>query len=119
VLPILAEHVETWAGPELLRVDRKEQRINGATVHQAFVRARGRLGLTLSSHDVRHTGSTMAAAAGASPAGLKRRPGHSTTAAALRYMHAIEGRDQRSRPPCLTWPSSGTGLRSPARLALY
>jgi integrase len=64
VLPIVVEHVEKWAGPELLFVDRDGRRINGATIYQAFVRARQRLGLSLSFHDLRHTGSTMAASAG-------------------------------------------------------
>jgi integrase len=94
VLPIVAEHVEKWAGPELLFVGRDGRRINGATVYQAFVRARERVGLSLSFHDLRHTGSTMAAAAGASLADLKRRLGHSTSSAALRYMHPVEGRDR-------------------------
>ena len=73
---------------------RNGQRINGATAYQAFVRARERVGLSMSFHDLRHTGSTMAAAAGASLAYLKRRLGHSTSSAALRYMHPVEGRDR-------------------------
>jgi hypothetical protein len=36
----------------------------------------------------------MAAAAGASLADLKRRLGHSTSSAALRYMHPMDGRDR-------------------------
>jgi hypothetical protein len=36
----------------------------------------------------------MAAAAGASLADLKRRLGHSTSSAALRYMHPVDGRDR-------------------------
>ncbi len=94
VLPVVAEHVEKWAGPVYLFVDESGDRINGATIYQAFVRARKRLGLSLSFHDLRHTGSSMAAAAGASVADLKRRLGHSTSSAALRYMHPVEGRDK-------------------------
>jgi integrase len=64
-------------------------------VYQAFVRARSRVGLPgLSFHDLRHTGQTLAAATGATLADLKRRLGHSSAAAVLRYLHAVEGRDQ-------------------------
>ena len=90
--PIVAEHVEKWAGLELLFVGEDGRRINGATVYQAFVRARQRVGLSLS--DLRHTGSTMAAAAGASLADSKRWPGHSTSTAARRYLHPMDGRDR-------------------------
>ena len=45
-------------------------------------------------HDLRHTGATLAAQAGATLADLMARVGHSTPAAALRYQHAAAGRDQ-------------------------
>lgn len=41
-------------------------------------------------HDLRHTGNTLAAIAGASPAELMRRMGHSSTAAAQAYIHTAE-----------------------------
>lgn len=44
-------------------------------------------------HDLRHTGATMAAMAGATLAELQARLGHSSVNAALRYQHAIQGRD--------------------------
>jgi integrase len=94
ILPVVAEHARTWAGPTLFFVDAHGQRLNGDTVYKAFVRARRKVGITISFHDLRHTGSTLAASAGASLADLKRRLGHSTSAAALRYMHAIDGRDK-------------------------
>jgi len=45
-------------------------------------------------HDLRHTGATMAARAGATLAELQERLGHSSVDAALRYQHAARGRDQ-------------------------
>jgi len=45
-------------------------------------------------HDLRHTGLTMAAQAGATIADLMARAGHSTVQAASRYQHAAGGRDQ-------------------------
>ena len=44
-------------------------------------------------HWLRHTGSTLAAASGASVADLQRRLGHSTASAALIYQHAAQSRD--------------------------
>lgn len=115
VLPIVAEHVEKWAGPELLFVGRDDRRINGATVYRAFVRARERVGLSLSFHDLRHTGSTMAASAGASLADLKRRLGHSTSSAACATCTRWRAGTGRSRRPSPTLRSWGTVRLSPAR----
>jgi integrase len=94
VLPVVTEHGEKWAGPVHFFVDAQGRRLNGATVYRAFVRARAKVGLSVSFRDLRHTGSTLAASAGASLADLKRRLGHSTSSAALRYMHAVDGRDK-------------------------
>jgi integrase len=46
-------------------------------------------------HDLRRTGATLAAATGATHADLVARIGHSTPAMALRYQHAVHGRDQQ------------------------
>ena len=54
-------------------------------------RAAGRPDLRF--HDLRHTGATLAAAAGATIAELMRRLGHSTAQAAMRYQHATDDRD--------------------------
>lgn len=93
VLPILEAHLEEFAGPEFFTVGRDGKRARGNTVYQAFVRARNKVGVDISFHDLRHTGQTLAASTGASLADLKQRLGHSSNAAAQRYMHAVEGRD--------------------------
>jgi len=72
---------------------RDGRQTRGNTIYQAFVRARNKVGLTIAFHDLRHTGQSLAAATGASLVDLKKRLGHSSTAAAQRYMHAVEGRD--------------------------
>jgi integrase len=41
-------------------------------------------------HDLRHTGRTLAALAGATQAELMQRLGHSTAAAALGYLHTTQ-----------------------------
>ena len=45
-------------------------------------------------HDLRHTGNTMAAGAGAGLRELMDRMGHSTTRAAMVYLHATDERQQ-------------------------
>ena len=46
-------------------------------------------------HDLRHTGNTFSAEAGASRAELMSRMGHSSARAAKVYLHARDGRDQQ------------------------
>jgi len=45
-------------------------------------------------HDLRHTGATLAAQAGATTAELQARLGHSTAAASQLYQHEAKGRDR-------------------------
>lgn len=45
-------------------------------------------------HDLRHTGATLAAQAGATTAELQARLGHATSDAAMIYQHAAKGRDR-------------------------
>lgn len=94
VLPILAEHVATWAGPRRVFVGRTGAPMRGDAVRQAFARARTRVGMEgFTFHDLRHTGQTLAAATGATVKDLMRRLGHASPVAAYRYLHAVDGRD--------------------------
>jgi integrase-like protein len=116
VLPIVAEHVVKWAGPELLFVGRDGRRINGATVYRAFVRARERVGLSLSFHDYGTRGRRWRQRRGASLADLKRRLGHSTSSAALRYMHPMEGRDREIAAALSDLAKLGDGAPLPRKV---
>lgn len=93
VSSVLQHHATEFAGPDYFFVDRYGTRVRSNAVYQAFVRARKKVGVDISFHDLRHTGQSLAAATGASLVDLKKRLGHSSTAAAQRYMHAVEGRD--------------------------
>ena len=93
VLPLLREHAAEFAGPEFFCVGRDGKRMRGNTIYQAFVRARNRVGVQIAFHDLRHTGQSLAASTGATVEDLKKRLGHASSAAALRYIHAVEGRD--------------------------
>lgn len=96
VVPVLREHMEQFAGQDRVFVGNDGEPLRGNTLYQAFVRARGRVGLDwLTLHDLRHTGSTLAAQSGATLADLMLRLGHSTPAAAQRYLHTVEGRDRQ------------------------
>jgi integrase len=46
------------------------------------------------THDLRHTGNTLAAATGASTRELMHRMGHASVRAALIYQHATQDRDR-------------------------
>jgi len=94
VLPVLAEHMNRFAGRERVFVGRDGSPMRGDAVRQAFTRARDKVGMTrFTFHDMRHTGQTLAAATGATLKDLMRRLGHASPAAAQRYLHTVEGRD--------------------------
>jgi integrase len=68
---------------------------SSSTMHKAFHEARAAAGRSdLRFHDLRHTGATLAAAAGATVAELMARIGHTTPDMAMRYQHATAERDQ-------------------------
>lgn len=95
VLPVLKAHLEQYAGPRRLFVSSTGGLMPGDTLTQAFSRARDRVGMDgFRFHDLRHTGQTLAAATGATLADLMKRLGHSSPAAAMRYLHTVNGRDE-------------------------
>lgn len=95
VLPVLDAHLEEHAGPRRLFVSTSGGPMAGDTLTQAFSRARDRVGMDgFRFHDLRHTGQTLAAATGATLADLMKRLGHSSPAAAMRYLHTVNGRDE-------------------------
>jgi integrase len=68
------------------------------------------------THDLRHTGATLAAQTGASLADLMKRLGHSSVAAARRYMHAVDGRDREIAQALSTLAGHGDVARLPKRI---
>ena len=119
ILPVLAEHLDLWAGDKRVFVGRTGEPMRGDAIRQAFTRARTKVGMSdFRFHDLRHTGQTLAAATGATLADLKKRLGHASNAAALRYLHAIDGHDgdialRLSRIAEPTPDSSPDGGRAP------
>ena len=96
VIPLVREHVNCYAGTERVFVGRSGEAMRGDAIRLAFDRARREVGLDhLRFHDLRHTGQTLAAEAGASLADLMRRLGHSSMVAAKRYLHATDSRDRQ------------------------
>lgn len=98
VVPALQKHMDDFVsrGQESLLFPAADgqSHLQPTVFSAAFRRARSAAGREdLRVHDLRHTGATLAAMAGATLAELQRRLGHSSVGAALRYQHAAEGRD--------------------------
>ena len=97
LIPDLEAHLAAWASPgpdELVFPGAAGRPFRTATLHAAWHRALRAVAITgLRFHDLRHTGNTLAAAAGASTKELMSRIGHSSARAALIYQHATHDRD--------------------------
>ncbi len=98
IVPALTAHLSTYTGPEAtawLFLGTDGNPAHPRTFDHAWATARTAIGRPdLRLHDLRHSGLTWAAAAGASVAELMRRAGHASPQAALRYQHATEDRDR-------------------------
>lgn len=97
VVTILRTHMDTYTRPgadALVFTDERGHIVSRDTRQRLFVRARQAAGRPdLRWHDLRHTGATLAAQAGASVRELQHRLGHSTARAAMIYQHAEAQRD--------------------------
>lgn len=92
VLPDVKRHLDAYvdAGPDSPVIG-----VSVDTLFNAWERARKKVGRTdLRLHDLRHTGLTLAAGAGATVSELMYRAGHASPVAALRYQHATRDRDR-------------------------
>lgn len=99
ILPALLEHLDKWAAPGqeglLFPAVESGGHMKSGALYKVYRRARAIAGRTdMRWHDLRHTGATMAAQAGATLAELMNRLGHANAAAALIYQHAAAGRDE-------------------------
>jgi hypothetical protein len=65
-----------------------------------------------------HTGQTLAAAAGATLKDLMKRLGHSSTAAATRYLHAVDGRDAEIAAALSELARAGTAAMLPRSITV-
>jgi integrase len=96
LVPLLRVHIERYAmpGPDGLVFPNTEgNHMHHGSMYKVFKRARKAIGRPdLRFHDLRHTGATMAAQAGATMRELMDRLGHSTPQAALIYQHAAADR---------------------------
>jgi integrase len=99
IVPELRWHLECFAqgggNGGLVFVGPQGGRLRRSNFRRFWHKARAAVGLPeLHFHDLRHTGNTMAAAQGGSLRELMERMGHSSTRAALIYLHATRERDQ-------------------------
>ncbi|GDY31493.1 site-specific integrase [Gandjariella thermophila] len=98
LLPEIKRHLRAYVGdpPDAwVFVEPKGGRPTRANFHPLWNEARTAAGIPhLHLHDLRHTGNTIASETGATLQELMARMGHSSTRAALIYLHAREERDQ-------------------------
>jgi len=98
IVPELRVQLEWFAEPGddgLVFIGPKGGRLRRSTFRRIWTKARNAVCLPdLHFHDLRHTGNTMAAGQGASLRELMERMGHSSTRAALIYLHATRERDE-------------------------
>ena len=97
--PRLEDHLKHHVGSSkeslLFPASDGKSNLAPSTLYTHFYKARDAAGRPdLRFHDLRHTGAVLAAGTGATLADLRTRLGHSTVAAALRYQHAVEGKDR-------------------------
>ena len=119
VLPILAEHMATWAGTERVFIGRDGRPMRGDAVRQAFERARRKANMPgFRFHDLRHTGQTLAASTGATTKDLMRRLGHASPAASYRYLHAVDGRDSEIASALSDLAEHGDAARLPKTIVI-
>jgi integrase len=97
-LPKIQRHLERFTGPEPddpVFVGIFGRALTPNVLQAVWQRARASVGRPdLRIHDLRHTGLTFAAAAGATTVELMHRAGHSSASAAMRYQHATRDRDR-------------------------
>ncbi len=94
----ILDHLDEFTGVEPdapLVTGRRGTELTRNALQGAWEAARARVGRRdLRLHDLRHTGLTVAAATGATTVELMHRAGHASTAAAMRYQHALKDRDR-------------------------
>jgi integrase len=119
VLPILAIHMRDWSGTDRVFIGRDGKPMRGDAVRQAFTRARRKADMPgFRFHDLRHTGQTLAASAGATTKDLMKRPGHASSAAANRYLHAVDGRDAEIASALSDLAAHGNAARLPKSIVV-
>ena len=96
IIPILHEHLtlHTGAGRRALVFPNSQgEHMHHGSLYKVFKPARAAAGRPdLRWHDLRHTGATLAAQAGATTRELMDRLGHTTAGVAMRYQHVADGR---------------------------
>jgi integrase len=100
IIPDLAHHLEAFAAQGsdgFVFVGMKGGQLRRSNFSKPWARALKKAGLPaeIHVHDLRHTGNTLSAEAGASLAELMSRMGHSSARAAMVYLHARDERDRQ------------------------
>jgi integrase len=106
-------------GPDRVFIGRDGEPMRGGAIRQAFNRARRKVGMPgFRFHDLRHTGQTLAASAGATTKDLMRRLGHASPVAANRYLHTVDGRDTQIAEALSELAEHGGAARLPKSITI-
>lgn len=96
LVPVIVEHLDKHAAPGvdgLLFPNTEGAHLHHGSLYKVFRPARAAAARPdLRWHDLRHTGATLAAQAGATTRELMDRLGHTTAGVAMRYQHVADGR---------------------------
>lgn len=96
LVPMIRDHIaaHAQAGRDgLLFPNTEGEHLHHGSLYKVYKPARKAAGREdLRWHDLRHTGATMAAQAGATTRELMDRLGHTTAGVAMRYQHVADGR---------------------------
>ncbi|WP_256388431.1 site-specific integrase [Humibacillus sp. DSM 29435] len=96
LIPVIRDHLASHAqrGPDgLVFPNTDGHHMHHGSLYKVYKPARSAAGRPdLRWHDLRHTGATLAAHAGATTRELMDRLGHSTSAMAMRYQHVADDR---------------------------
>ncbi|WP_158542820.1 tyrosine-type recombinase/integrase [Phytoactinopolyspora halophila] len=96
VIPDVQKYIDHLNPHDLLFPAKQGGYMSLSSLHKVFNAAKKKIGRPdIRPHDLRHLGSMLAAAAGASPAELMQRLRHKTAQAAQIYWHAAKDRDRQ------------------------
>ena len=97
ILPNVEYHLNHYVDSDPdspLLVGVKGGALSPSVLYTAWYKALKAVGVQYRLHDLRHTGLNWSGSTGATTKELMRRGGHSSPAAALRYQHATDDRDE-------------------------
>jgi integrase len=119
MLPVLAEHMASWAAPDRVFVGRDGRPMRGDAIRQAFDRARRKAGMAGSGSMICVTPARRSPRRPVRRSRiLMRRLGHASPTASHRYLHAVNGRDAEIASALSAPAAHGDASRLPKTIVI-